>query len=500
MESIIELVNLLSRNKLDQIDLIGSNSDSLTNKLFEAIKSNDVSTDAEAADLLYSSEPNSYKYRKLKSRFRKKLLSSLFFIDTSKAYSLEIERAFHQCVKNYAAVSLLITKAARKTAVELVEKSLIEANKYEFTEIAFAFCRILANHYGQIEKNESKYIKYTNLLNEKLETLNAEILAEKIIYQTLSKSLDTKSKNEFYNSPEFKENVSSIKKIIDKYSTHTFLRNAYKVLFLNHIYNNEYVKLIDLTNKAVTRIESKPYETKNIRFSFHLYSILGNLQTSNYQAAREICKEYVKTFNEGSYNWFVSNYYYFISCMHDNEYNLSYKITYNIKSNKNFDKLPSGFRQNWLVNEAYIQFLAETGKINSDKIKDTKSNFRIYRFLNEIPIYSKDKRGLNISILIVHVLFLLHKNKKGEIIDRVDALNQYCHRYLRKDETYRSNCFIKMLLQAPKADFNKIRTKRYAEKYYEKLLENPIDISEQGVEIEIIPYEILWDITLELLD
>ena len=39
------------------------------------------------------------------------------------------------------------------------------------------------------------------------------------------------------------------------------------------------------------------------------------------------------------------------------------------------------------------------------------SKFKLGRFLNELPSFSKDKRGANIDILIIQILiFLLEKN------------------------------------------------------------------------------------------
>ncbi len=67
------------------------------------------------------------------------------------------------------------------------------------------------------------------------------------------------------------------------------------------------------------------------------------------------------------------------------------------------------------------------------------------------------------TIKLLQILFLLTDHKYGQIIDRIDALNQYTYRYLRKDETFRSNCFIKMLVLMTKADFHPIRTNTYTE-------------------------------------
>ncbi len=126
--------------------------------------------------------------------------------------------------------------------------------------------------------------------------------------------------------------------------------------------------------------------------------------------------------------------------------------------------------------------------------------FRIKKFLNEVPTYSKDKRGNNITILILHILLLLQQRKYGEIIDRVESLKTYSHRYLRQDDTFRSNCFIKMLLQLPAASFHKKGVIRKAKKYWEKLQSVPLKKANQSVELEIIPYETLWEFVLNSLD
>ena len=126
--------------------------------------------------------------------------------------------------------------------------------------------------------------------------------------------------------------------------------------------------------------------------------------------------------------------------------------------------------------------------------------FSVNKFLNDTPIFSKDKRGLNIPILIAQILFLIHQKKYDKVIDRIDAIERYCTRYLRKDDTFRSNCFIKMLLQIPVSGFHKNGLERRASRYYKELLSNPIEVSNQSHDVEIIPYEDLWELALNSLE
>ena len=116
------------------------------------------------------------------------------------------------------------------------------------------------------------------------------------------------------------------------------------------------------------------------------------------------------------------------------------------------------------------------------------------KFLNEVPLYSKDKSGLNVQILIVQILFYFRQGKIDQAINRIASLNQYCHKYLRKDHTLRSNCFIKMLVILITNQFHKEATLRKTKKYIKILKENPIQKAKQSIAIEIVPFEDLWEI------
>jgi len=84
-------------------------------------------------------------------------------------------------------------------------------------------------------------------------------------------------------------------------------------------------------------------------------------------------------------------------------------------------------------------------------------------------------------------------------IDRIEAIKKYCSRYLRQDDNFRSNCIIKLLLQIPEGSFHRQAVLRRAGKYLEQLQSVPLEIAYQTHEIEIIPYEDLWEMTIDSL-
>ena len=58
---------------------------------------------------------------------------------------------------------------------------------------------------------------------------------------------------------------------------------------------------------------------------------------------------------------------------------------------------------------------------------------------------------------------------------------------------------IKMVIQMTKADFNPIRTDRYTADIRKQLGSVSLAGSGENIEVEIIPFEILWDIMRKTL-
>ena len=90
------------------------------------------------------------------------------------------------------------------------------------------------------------------------------------------------------------------------------------------------------------------------------------------------------------------------------------------------------------------------------------------------------------------------RKKYNFIIDKTAALSRYTSRYLKKDETYRSNCFIQILINLPRGNFHKDSFQFYAKKYIKRLQEAPLSSARQSSEFEFIPYEVLLEYVLEL--
>ncbi len=74
-------------------------------------------------------------------------------------------------------------------------------------------------------------------------------------------------------------------------------------------------------------------------------------------------------------------------------------------------------------------------------------DFKVLKFLNEVPIYSKDKAGFYPAILIAQILFLIDRGDEDQLEQNIEALRIFSSRYLSDKKAPRTTIFIKMLRQ-----------------------------------------------------
>ena len=505
MESLKEIVLLVNKQKTARIEVMGypSNYSGKMKQLYDGIIEEKYKTDRDAMLDLYGNEESLSSYKKLKYRLINRLINTVFFIDVNKPNFDDSQRAFYMGQKAVAAVEILLGRGARKISMELAERTLRQTLKYEYTEMSINLLKKLSRHYGTIQINKKKFEKYTSLTERYLEIHIAETIAEQS-YNKLNFKI--KNSNKRSNIPNYliQEAISfteQLEKYINKIFSNRFLMIAYLVFLFRYEITHDYKNVIKICDEALAQFEKKGNSRPISKFLFLSRKVNFLIQMKNYGEAEVNIIKALKLAPEGKINWLTMHEKYMRMCIHSKNYQKAFNNFIEITSDKGFELTYKNIMETWKIYEAYLSFFIKIGKIKpSVKENDFNKKFKISKFLNDVPTYSSDKRGLNIPILIIQLLFLLQQKKYGKVIDKVEALNAYCYRYLKRDDTFRSNCFIKMLLVLPKGNFNRIGVERKSKALVEKLKSVPLEVARQSVDIEIVPYEDLWEIVLDMLD
>ena len=498
MKTLYELGRLNSRHIKVFEALIPQDDNSPIKKLASIVFSGANLDDKECMLEIYGKK-NLTAFSRLKSRLKDVLIRVLIMqnVNTESA-----DARVNEALSGYrqSLISrILITRKSGKLAVEIAEKSITRSMKYHATENVLTQAHQLVGYYGSTELNKYKLTKYLGIQEKYMNIYNWEIKAENYFFdlqraqlQSLANpSDDTKSKAYKY-SMEL-ENVKGIR-------TYFFNYNKYRVLAAHYEFQKDFNSLLELSEKA-----QKEFSAPDFKTGTALASISNRRAWALIQAGRpkETATIGLKGLNKqisGSLNWYILAHYTLKAQLYIGDYNKAIDLITQMIEHPRFENIGDNFKEVFFTTLGYIHLIVGSGILSdSQELIKKLPEFKLGKFLNTTPVFSKDKRGINVSILLMHIAFLLQRKDYNAIIDRIDSLNQYAYRYLRKDDSFRSNCMIKMVIQMTKADFNPIRTERYTADLRKQLSHVTLAGSGENIEVEIIPFEVLWDIMVKAL-
>jgi len=324
MDNLKDLVHIVSKQRVKKIEIIGNpgNKNSKMNELYEAIHAGVVKTDEEAAKLIYDTNADDINFKKLKYRLQNRLINTIFFIDTSKPSFKEYGRAYYSTHKAQLAIGILLGFNARKPAIDLAQRTLRVAMKYEFSEIALELCKRLRRHYGTMEGNIKKFNEYNALTKRYAKLVQAELLADEYC-QTLTLSF---AKSKAQVSDELKELAIQFEKELLNYTDkmHSFNLNlyAYIVYALRYELCRDFENMLLVCGKAIDYMESRPFKNSK-SFHFLYRKLICHIQLQQFdqgEKTAEKCLTMNSSRYEGTYNWFISLELYMILSFHAKDY------------------------------------------------------------------------------------------------------------------------------------------------------------------------------------
>ena len=379
----------------------------------------------------------------------------------------------------------------------MLEKTIEVAIKKEFVENVIIASRRLITRFGSERYNKFKHCKYLEIQRKYINIYLWELKSQNYYFElqkTSINSLTIPTKELIKKSIDYIEELDTAIDI----KTPNFNYNKYRIKAIYFEYIKDYNGLLSISQQAVKDITIPNYKLTNEIANIYIRIIVAFIQIGKFHKAIEFGRNVMPDINLGTNSWFRLNYYLSKAYIYSNDYLSAIKLILSTNK-KHLKKYPNYIEiintilgyMNLLIDFKYI--------IIPVKLINKMPEFRLGKFLNSVPIYSMDKRGINISILLMHIAFLLQRKDYNTIIDRIDSLKQYAYRYLRRDDSFRSNCMIKMVVQMTKADFHPVRTERYTADLFKQLKSVNLAGSGENIEIEVIPFEVLWEIMLKSL-
>lgn len=501
MLALRELIFIVKNNRLEAPELadFSKTADDRFSNYFWGVLEGTYRTEEEAAKALYDNTKDHPAYQKFKKQFKKKLINHLFFLNFRNQKITDRQKAYYSCYQDWAAVKILLGKNAWKAAIDLCFKILKKSKKFEFTDLNLDVTRTLKLYYATREGNLKKFERYSLEYEKYKKDFEAEEMAENLYTELVVRYVKSKSREQ---EAQVKAKIyyERLKKYLEACNTYWCQLCGFLIEIASYSNTGDYEQIIGVCDRAIDFFEGKNYQANVALQIFFYQKIVLKTQQKDYKSGKITAERGLTLVEEGSSNWFLYQEWYFLLSMHTGNFSMAFKIYLTVVKHKRYKFQPEPNKEFWNIYEAYLYFLYLIGQLNGEKETVTFEKFRYGKFLNNTPIFSNDKRGMNIPILIAQTLILIARNKYDDATDKITSLQRYTSRYLTQNEAFRSNCFIKMLVQIPVGSFHKVAVNRKADKYVTRLKTVPLEIAEQAREVEIIPYEELWEFILTMMD
>ncbi len=502
LKDLIEIVKIVTRRKASRIELLDDSilrgKNSKFREMYSGIESGTFKNDRDAAAHLYGADPGDARYRQLKSRFKRRLLNTLFFIDIKKPEVADYASAYSTCNKEWSLVNILRQNKGMAPAADLSHQIMTTALKYKFADIIVNCARIL-REYAAFENNEKAFEQYNDYIQTYSKTLDAEIQSESL-YQRAT--VDYYRPAEKFGQVRLRmdEYCNALIQLSEKNDSPVVHYHMYIVWVMRYEMNREYSAMLEVCAQAEQYIQQNPlFDQEEKRILFYTKKMSAYLHLKDYRRGRETAEKCLHDFSEGSEVWYSFMEYYLLLAIHTENYIQALAIFNGASDISDFKKLDGSIREKWAIYEVYIQYLIESQDIDQNFIlKQRRKSSQLSRFIESTPAYPRDQKMFQLLALIIQVLFLLQRRNFGKATEKIESLKNFISRNIGKEEFVRPIQFIRLLQRLGKARYQPDEI-HGTEKFLQRLSESPFSYRGTLNDLEIIPYEKLWEIVLSKL-
>ncbi len=459
------------------------------NELFLFLRTRPGLSEKEAAKAFLGSASRSKYFNNLKNALKKQLIGYVVVYPTVWA-NVKYKRILEGSYKSFATYKILLLTGSRQAAIEIAKSLLVDIQKIELHALIYVVATDLQFHFSGIENSPQKAKMYGKLASLQAEIVKAEAMVRD--YHSIA-GLICNTRESFTPTmiAQLKDAERNTKPLL-RLGSSQLNRLIYNIIISRYIVEYDYVNIIKYSNEA---LQSFPKEHPNyitFRFAFIQKQLSALVATGQTTEAKILAKEACQLVTKGKFNWHLILMRRIVICLHSKDYQEAYEL---FKAHAQYKCTYKALAEYWNIIRGYIYFLIQVGKIE----QYDEERFSLGKFLNEMTLYSHDKTGNNINILIIQIIIQLQRNQYGLIIDWIESLGAYARSYTRKPETARANIFINMIVKMESASFHRAGTERKTKKLLEKLQATPLKLR-KSLAIEIVPYEVLWNAILELLE
>lgn len=468
--------------------------------MYHALAEGQVRDEAEGAQLL-GLDAKGRPFRRFLMEFRRRLFAPLLFLDTENSPNFNsTQKANFECLRKLATFQTLVYRHCPENA-HILAKTIIElAINNDVTLVALEMATFLKRYYVERVPDPEQYLYY----KEYVEKLRLDWVAENKSmesYQAVIAPAVKSKSTQLQIAKRAQALVDSLSQYKEKCNTIIFVSGYYATKYIGEMSRFHWHDAIAVCDEAIQILAQKNCTSPRIMSVFKVHKVICLTMLGRYAEALDLNSEVIQAEIEGSRNWFLYLDNQMLVSLKASNFQFAYEAAAKIYANKNFVAMPQSIKESWTLLAAYLILANRNQVINPAVQLEKVLNFRLNKFLNQVPNYSKDKKGLNVPILIAQFLFMLQAKKFDEAYNKLIALRKYRVKHFNtEDGYYRTQLFIRMLCTVASSSFSKKIFMHKTADMIKTISQIPKGHPDQHFKIEIVPYEVLWQWVLNCLE
>ena len=493
MEDLKRLVGIITKRKQRQYPLlelksINENS-SKENIFFRYIKKGIVNTDDDASKLIYGTKSDDDRFRMLKSRLKQKLLNHLFFLDFTDNNQKVANQFEQECIQQLHQAKMLLFTGEIKIAKSLVLKALTTAERCEYTKYKIDSLENLVRIYSEncqphLFDDVISDLKSVRDLYSKEESAAEQFYFMKMM---IVKSVNSRKKN----LEAAAKSIKSLEKLWNGTHSYNIFQYLLNLILLHKELTGDFIGILPVLQEVNSgKFRGVELNTNRLDKTSIISSMaFAYFRAKEYKEGLDFIEANLNAYDPSSKDWYDLYEIYFLLAVYSKKYNEAFEIIDSVFESKYFDKIDDDLKSKWKLYNAYVHLMYS----GSYYIRNNYANI-----LDKIPEYDKRKEGFNVAVLILQFLYFVDQRQVDELVVRRDELKRYMSNHFKENFSYRTRTFYKLLniVVENNLDFKDIQLKsRYLVK---KLSENQI-VGNAYTEMEIVPYEHLWEMIFNKL-
>lgn len=384
---------------------------------------------------------------------------------------------------------ILLYLGSRISGTKIAIDTIVVAEKNQEFEIVHRLCRELINQFSGSQRDNERYLKYRSKMDRSGEYIKEELLVERI-YRDLIYCYNTKG-----NINDFDSKIKAIDKISNDNHKFNYFYFSAKSLYYQLI--NDHSNLIKNNKAAYTFFENLELEVhyiSKVGFLFELIPYyIANRQYGNAETTINTC---LKIFPRGSFNWHQLLMYQAVLGFYSGKPKMSlraYKIAHALQKKFKNEKIA----EYWHLISGYLELFKKLDREKENLDQNNYQPFKLRRYLNVNEEKRNDVQKAN--LIILELLHLMVDGKHSKYLEKLDKIEGFIQSRFKSHQFKRTRYFLRLLKSVIKGNYHVPLVEAHGKRQLKNLAATRKDLSIETIDLEIVPYELLWGIVIDRL-